>query len=58
MSYLLGRAGDCCFQIAQKWDMIENYRAEFSSSEIFDEKMAAVLKEEDVTNYKGISIRW
>lgn len=53
MSFLLGRAGDCCFQIARKWYLIEKFRAEFSSSETFDEKMTAVIKEEDVTNYKG-----
>lgn len=53
MSYLLGRAGDCCFQIGRRWDQVDKHRKDFSNVENFDTKMISVLSEEDVKNYKG-----
>lgn len=53
MSYLLGRAGDCCFQIGRKWDLVDKYRQDFMNIETFDAKMRMVLNEEDVIKYKG-----
>lgn len=53
MSYLLGRAGDCCFQIGRKWDLVDKYRKDFVNVETFDAKMRMVLNEEDVIKYKG-----
>ena len=53
MSYLLGRAGDCCFQIGHRWDQVDEHRADFSVVESFDAKMKAVMSEEETTNYKG-----
>lgn len=53
MSYLLGRAGDCCFQIGRRWDQIDKYKKDFSLVESFDAKMKAVLTDEKIENYRG-----
>lgn len=53
MSYLLGRAGDCCFQIGRKWDLVDNYKLDHSKFETFDTKMKNVMDEDEVEKYKG-----
>ncbi len=56
LSYLLGRAGDCCFQIAKNWDIVEKLRADFVKVENCDAKMVAAMNEEEVQQYAGMII--
>jgi len=35
-SYLLGRAGDCCFMLVQNWSKVETHRQELASASEVD----------------------
>jgi hypothetical protein len=35
-SYLLGRAGDCCFMIVQNWTQVDIYRKDYAHSTTLD----------------------
>lgn len=35
-SYLLGRAGDCCFMIVQNWTQVDTHRQDYAHSTTLD----------------------
>uniref|UniRef100_A0ABD2XJ45 Erythroid differentiation-related factor 1 n=1 Tax=Trichogramma kaykai TaxID=54128 RepID=A0ABD2XJ45_9HYME len=39
ISYLLGRAGDCCFMIVQDWSNIEKHRNDFETKNVIEDSI-------------------
>lgn len=43
ISYLLGRAGDCCFMVVQDWTNVEKHRKEYETKDETEEKIIEEL---------------
>ncbi|GAB1869397.1 Erythroid differentiation-related factor 1 [Camponotus japonicus] len=43
ISYLLGRAGDCCFMIVQHWNNVEKHRKDYDIKNEMEEKIVEEL---------------
>lgn len=56
VSYLLGRAGDCCIQLAQCWEEVSTHRADFALvtpvEQALEAEMAKDMPEEDYPHGK------
>ncbi|XP_054016507.1 erythroid differentiation-related factor 1 [Hylaeus anthracinus] len=49
ISYLLGRAGDCCFMVVQDWPNVERHRKEYEMKNEIEEKIVEeICKMEDL----------
>lgn len=51
ISYLLGRAGDCCFMIVQDWGNVEKHRKDYDTKNEMEEKII-----EEVYNMEDLDI--
>lgn len=49
ISYLLGRAGDCCFMTVQDWNNIEKHRIDYETKTVTENSITdAIFSMEDI----------
>lgn len=57
ISYLLGRAGDCCFMTVQDWCNVEKHRKDYSTKNEIEEKVVEELfsvEDLDMSKYRNV----
>lgn len=57
ISYLLGRAGDCCFMVVQDWTNVERHRKDYETKNEAEEKIIEELyrmEDLDISKYPSV----